>query len=187
MSTNSSPTVIGLRREPGGLTRSLTSLVLRLALGLMFLVSGWSKLEARKDGRYPDRLVSMFNDTILAERMPQALDLYAQALPYAEIGVGAFLVLGLSTTIAALAAGLLLISLEFGLLILANNPASLAIPSAKIPTHMIYLLMDTAILWLSPVTSNYLSVDGLLFGWFWKPKTDQYHVEPENPAFRTSR
>ncbi len=106
-----------------------------------------------------------------------------QALPFVEVGVGTFLVLGLSTTLAAFAAGLLLLSLLFGLLLLAHSSGNMD----KIPTHMIYILMDVAVLWLSPVTSNYLSVDGLLFGWFWKPRTTRYQVEPENPAFKSAR
>ena len=183
MSAPSSPSLIALRREPGGFTRSLTCLLLRLALGMLFLVAGWQKLEARKDGKYPETMIKSFDGTILADRMPQALNLFAQTLPFAEVGIGAFLVLGLSTTLAAFAAGLLLLSLLFGLLLLAHASGNMD----KIPTHMIYLLLDAAILWLSPVTSNYLSLDGLFFGWFWKPRTDQYHVEPENPAFKTSR
>lgn len=183
MSAPSSPSVIALRREPGGFTRSLTCLVLRLALGMLFLAAGWQKLEARKDGKYPEAMVKSFDGTILAEHMPKALDLFAQTLPFAEVGIGAFLVVGLSTTIAAFAAGLLLLSLLFGLLLLAQTSGNMD----KIPTHMIYVLLDAAILWLSPVTSNYISVDGLLFGWFWKPRADQYRVEPENPAFKTSR
>lgn len=169
------PTVLALRREPGGFTRSLAALILRLALGALFLVSGWHKLEGRKDGTYPESMVKQFEGTILAERAPQALDLFAQALPFVEVGVGAFLVLGLSTTIAALVAGLLLVGLEFGLLILATSPEGMA----KIPTHMIYILVDVGILWLSPVTSNFFSLDGLLFGWFWRPRTDRYQVDRE--------
>jgi thiosulfate dehydrogenase [quinone] large subunit len=175
-----SPTVIALRREPGGLVRSLTSLLLRLALGMLFLTAGWQKLEARKAGEYPGGMVKSFEGTILAERMPGALDLFAQTLPFAEVGLGALLILGLATTLSAFATGLLLLSLLFGLLLLAQTSGDMG----KIPTHMIYVLMDAAILWLSPVSSNYLSVDGLFFGWFWKPRAIRYQVEPEHPSGR---
>ena len=35
-----------------------------------------------------------------------------------------------------------------------------------------YFLANAGILWLSPVTSNYLSLDGLFFGWFWRPRAE---------------
>lgn len=180
MTNDSSPTVIALRREPGGLARSLTSLILRLALGMLFLTTGWQKLESRKDGKYPGPMVESFKGTILAESMPEALDLFTRVLPFVEVGLGGLLILGLATTLSAFATGLLLVNLLFGLLLLAHTSGDMG----KIPTHMIYILMDAAILWLSPVTSNYLSVDGLFFGWFWKPKTARYHVEPEGPPGR---
>ena len=40
------------------------------------------------------------------------------------------------------------------------------------PQMLVYLLVDAAILSLSPVTSNYFSVDGILFGWFWRPRSE---------------
>ena len=49
-----------------------------------------------------------------------------------------------------------------------------------------YILTAAAILWLSPVTSNYLSLDGLLFGWFWAPRAQGRYarVGDEPPARR---
>ncbi len=108
-----------------------------------------------------------------------------QALPYAEIGVGAFLVLGLSTTIAALAAGLLLISLEFGLLILANNPESGGGKNSHahdLPSHghgdSLALAGDKQL----PLRRWTFCLAGS-----GSRRPTSYHVEPENPAFRTSR
>ena len=50
--------------------------------------------------------------------------------------------------------------------------------TAMYPVMLTYLLVNAGILWLSPVTSNYLSLDGLLFGWFWAPRTEgRYQVE----------
>ena len=48
--------------------------------------------------------------------------------------------------------------------------------------------MNAGILWLSPVTSNYLSADGLLFGWFWAPRSEgRYHDMQEETKIRATR
>ncbi len=114
--------------------------------------------------RYPESIKAMFAESVLAERMPAALDLYVQVLPYAEMGIGAALLLGFWTPVSATLSGLLLVSLLFGWVILGKND--------QYPMMLTYLLTNAAILWLSPVTSNYLSLDGLLFGWFWRPRSE---------------
>ena len=84
---------------------------------------------------------------------------------------------GLLTTLSAFATGLLLLSLLFGQIVLGN--------AAMYPSMLIYLLVDAGILWLSPATSNYLSLDGLFFGWFWKPRGEgEYRREYEAPGHR---
>lgn len=163
------PTIVTLRREPGPLARSLVALILRLALGLSFLIFGINKLEQRKAGDYPKEMKSQFEKTWLAERMPWAIDQFAEVLPLAEVAVGLLLIAGLTTTLSAFLTGLLLIGLLFGQLVLTQSKPEVI---ARIPTHFIYILVDAAILWLSPVTSNYFSVDGILFGWFWKPRSE---------------
>ncbi len=163
-----SPMMITLRREPGPLTRSLVAFVLRTALGVMFLIAGVQKFEAKQAGKYPGMIVDQFENTILGKRLPWALKLFADTLPYAEVALGGALILGFWTTLTAFLTGVLLVKLLFGLLLVATTPEAMA----KIPSHFLYILTDAAILWLSPVTSNYLSLDGLLFGWFWKPKTE---------------
>lgn len=164
------PRAIALCREPGGFTRGLTALVLRLALGVAFVMFGIQKYQGQRAGEYPKSMIAMFEGTWLNEGSlnQQATKVFATALPYAEIGLGALLIVGVATTLVAFLTGLLLVALLFGQLVLTSvNPEM----GAKIPTHFIYILIDAAILWLSPVTSNYLSVDGLLFGWFWKPRS----------------
>ncbi len=125
-------------------------------------------------------MIAQFEGTWLSQGSlnQQAMTGFARALPFAEIGLGALLIAGLTTTMVAFLTGLLLVGLLFGLLVLAAaDPAGIA----KIPTHMIYILLDAGILWLSPVTSNYLSVDGLLFGWFWKPRSEGDFRREEGP------
>jgi uncharacterized membrane protein YphA (DoxX/SURF4 family) len=93
----------------------------------------------------------------------------------AEVAVGALLIAGLFTTLSAFLSGLLLLSLTFGLIVLKDASMN--------PAMMMYLLVNAGILWLSPITSNYLSLDGLLFGWFWKPKDEgEYRREYEAPT-----
>jgi len=113
---------------------------------------------------YPDSIRGMFEETWLYQEMPWAVDLFTEFLPYVEMGVGALLIAGLLTTLAAFVSGLLLLGLLFGQLVLGNPD--------MYPNMLIYLLTNAGILWLSPVTSNYLSLDGFLFGWFWRPKAE---------------
>jgi len=146
------------RREPGPVIRSLTALILRASLALIFLSAGLTKLEAKRSGDYPQELIHSFNGTFLASDMPWALDAFAQALPYLEIGLGGMLALGLFTTFSATLSGVLLLHLLFGTL-MQGDPT-------RYPAMFTYLLVNAAVLWLSQVRSNYLSLDGLIFGVF---------------------
>ena len=194
---------IVLRREPGHLVRSLVALLLRGGLGMIFLTAGLQKYNdmnaepalaepeveqaiddaviadaepseaeappavAEPEPRYPESIRGMFAETWLEREMDWALELFTEALPFVEIGVGALLLLGSFTTLAAFAAGLLLLGLLFGQTVLGNTQ--------MYPNMLTYLLVDAGILWLSPVTSNYLSVDGLFFGWFWRPRAEAHY------------
>jgi uncharacterized membrane protein YphA (DoxX/SURF4 family) len=170
------PARIALRREPGAFTRSLTVLILRLALGGIFLFAGLGKFQKMKTGEYPKMITEPFGTKIV---MAGDVALFAKVLPYAEVGVGAALIGGALTTLSAFASGALLLLLLFGQ-IHTNN-------IAKYPEMLSYILVNSAILWLSPVTSNYLSVDGLLFGLFWRPRPEgEYHRE-DAPAGRPRR
>ncbi|MBV8611601.1 MAG: DoxX family membrane protein [Singulisphaera sp.] len=158
---------IALRREPGPLIRSLVALTLRIGLGLIFLTAGLGKFEARKAGKYPAIIVTQFADTPLR---PDLVRLFADVLPYAEVALGALLIAGLLTTLTATLTGILLANLLFGHTI--KNHIDMY------PGMLTYLLVNAGILWLSPVTSNYLSADGFLFGWFWAPRSEgRYHPE----------
>ena len=159
------PHAITVRREPGPFTRSLTSLILRVGLGMLFLYAGAGKLESKKEGKYPGEMFSKFEKVhlpFLGDRPLPGLKIFTAVLPYAETGVGALLIIGSFTTLVAFASVALLLALLFGNVITYNLATAQQI--------YIYLIINAGILWLSPVTSNYLSLDGFLFGWFWAPR-----------------
>jgi len=165
---------ITLRREPGPVTRSLVALLLRLSLGLMMLMYGLGKLDAERKGSYPDAIVKQFEPVRLPilDRPLPGVHLFATVLPYAEITVGGLLIAGLLTPISAGLSGLLLLHLLFGNLVLND--------AAKSSGMIGYILLNAGVLWLSPVTSNYLSLDGLFFGWFWRPRDEgEFRREPD--------
>lgn len=176
------PHAITLRREPGPFTRSLAALILRLALGMTFLVLGLGKFEAKRAGRYPGTMFEAAEKAHVPGLPNVKLPLlrqYAEVLPYAEVGVGVALIAGFWTTLAGFASGLLLLSLLFGHLVQTQVDPEHEI--AQIPAMFAYLLLNAVILWLSPVTSNYLSLDGLLFGWFWAPRPEGEYRRDERP------
>ena len=169
------PASIALRREPGHIVRSLTALTLRVGLGMIFLVAGYGKFQAKKAGpdAYPGPILKQFDPAVPGEDgkpkqlavtlRPDLVKLFADVLPYAEVGLGGALILGFWTTLAAFLSGVLLLHLLFGWVIQDKI--------AMYPAMLTYLLVNAGILWLSPVTSNYFSFDGLAFGWFWGPKS----------------
>lgn len=177
------PPTITLRREPGALTRSLAALLLRAGLGMIFLLAGVGKFQAKQAGAYPGFLLGQFDPdkpdektgqpkNFVVKLRPDLVKLFADALPYAEVGLGIALIAGSFTTLTAFLSGALLLHLLFGQAIQGNT--------AMYPAMLTYLLVNAGILWLSPVTSNYLSLDGLFFGWFWAPKpSGDYHRERE--------
>ena len=167
-------TAIIVRREPGPLTRSLVALSLRVALGMIFLTAGLSKLEGTKKGEYPDSIIKQFEGKPLRADLVR---LFATVLPYAEVGIGAALILGLLTTITATLSAVLLAHLLFGWTVQQN--------AAMYPSMLTYILVNAGILWLSPVTSNYLSLDGLIFGLFWAPRADAtFRVDDDDTRHR---
>ena len=164
---------IVVRREPGPLTRSLVALSLRVALGMIFLTAGLDKLQGIKKGEYPGSIIKQFEKTPLRADLVR---LFARVLPYAEVGLGAALILGLLTTITAILSAVLLAHLLFGWTVQHN--------AAMYPAMLTYFLVNAGILWLSPVTSNYLSLDGLIFGWFWAPRAEGTYRADDDDARR---
>ena len=126
---------------------------------------------ATPKAKYPDGLVGMFANNRFKNSIlsPSLVTLFAQLLPYAEMGLGLLLILGLFTYFVSLLSGLLLILLLFGQVVLSlDDPAMIE----KYRGMYLYILVNVGVVWLAPITSNYLSLDGLLFGWFWKPKVE---------------
>jgi uncharacterized membrane protein YphA (DoxX/SURF4 family) len=166
-------TAITLRREPGYMVRSLTALMLRLGFGLFLLMSGLSKFEQKANGTYPAAITDQFEGKHFHGRFltirvdvpnPPSVRLFANVLPYAETILGAALLIGFWTPLSAFLSGLLVVLLLFGHVVQQNV--------AQFSGMFVYLLVAAAILWLSPVTSNYFSLDALLFGWFWAPRPE---------------
>ncbi|CAN5730904.1 hypothetical protein BH23PLA1_BH23PLA1_37750 [soil metagenome] len=135
--------------------------------------------EAGNDLKYPESIKSMFAGTIIENQPPGGLELFTTVLPYAEFALGAALILGLLTTLSSFLTGVLLLHLLFGLILLGD--------ASKISSMYVYLLVNVGILWLSPVTSNYLSIDGLVAGWFWKPRAEGEYRHDESAEPRRGR
>lgn len=126
--------------------------------------------DAEAKPKWPGSVADGFKGNPLEAHLlsPAMVDAFLRVLPYAEMAFGALLILGLFTGLTAFGSGLLLLALLLGNIALGQASGDLS----KVPTMFVYLLTNAGILWLSPVTSNYFSLDGLLFGWFWKPKTE---------------
>lgn len=107
MSSNSST------KEPGEMEirfdRQLAYGILRLTLGVNILLHGLVRLPHLASSA--DTLVQAFAKTPLP---PQAVRLFALALPFAETIVGFLLTLGLWTRFALVGGGLLITALVFG-------------------------------------------------------------------------
>ena len=106
--------------------RALAVLLLRLALGLCLLWAGLHKFgvgdpkSAGMTASYQATvagLTGMFNDTLLGGFPSSA---FAHALPFLEAGSGLLLLIGLRTRCALVLAGLTLIGLVFGLMVLGK-------------------------------------------------------------------
>ncbi len=202
------PHKLALFREPGPYSRSLVALTLRLALGLLFVMSGIGKFlsmeqppfsnppeaeadaEAQTDGDaedemeesaasdasgsnedrsgesvpYPDSINNMFRESRILGRMMPVVEIYTALLPYVEVGLGLLLVVGFLTPLVTFLINLLLLSLLFGWLDLGR---------AEMYANMfVYILAGLAMQWVAVVTSNYISLDGLIFGILTKPSAE---------------
>lgn len=94
--------------------RSAALALARWGLGLLFLVGGISKL-FHLSGFVTGYLAPAFAQTFLPAGLVAA---YGYALPFVEVLLGVALVLGLCRNMALLIAGLTLISLAFGQMLL---------------------------------------------------------------------
>ncbi len=124
------------------------ALLMRLSLGILFLVAALGKFLAPGGiGGVAQKMQESFAGTWLPSFMVAP---YVHALPFAELAVGILLILGLRTCWVFFLAGLLLVSLAFGMMVQQQH--------AVVGTNLTYVLMAAAGLWLS-ARDNPLSLD----------------------------
>lgn len=107
---------------------------LRLSMGVLFFFAGVGKFQRGYGG-----FVEYINTTFAETWLPGfSVSIFAHVLPFAELGLGALLILGLFTFPALILTNLLMVNLAFGQILLGehgtvfNNMAYVAILSAAI-------------------------------------------------------
>ncbi len=132
---------------------SFTILLNRLALGVFFLLAGVGKFQMGLQVFYEKKFLPMQPSWI-----PDWIGRpYGFALPFAEVLVGALLILGLFGRSAAMVVSLMLLSFSIALLnagYFFNGPG---------PFHTNVLLFFLA-LWIAAAGSGAISLDALWFG-----------------------
>ena len=129
--------------------REIAYALLRVTMGVVFLFYGIGKfmggvgnfaggMNQRFSGKLPSALVTPF----------------AYALPFAEVILGALLVVGLFNTIALVLVGLELLALTFGTVMLGDPPT--------VAHNAQYALINFVLLWLADY--NGYSIDRLRRG-----------------------
>lgn len=134
--------------------REMNYALLRITVGVVFLIYGVGKfmmgisvfaagmesrvagMESRVAGKLPAVLLTPFSYT----------------LPFAEVGIGILLVLGLFSRIALVLAGLLMIALTFGAVLIPEPPT--------VASNVMFALVVFVLQWLSD--NNRYSLDRLL-------------------------
>ena len=124
-------------------------LSMRVALGMTFFLIGFNKII--NYGVIVPKLQSGFTETWLPDIMVSA---YVHALPFAELILGLLVAVGLFTRPAMYLTGILMITLNFGLLVKGD--------SAGAKKNIVYILL----IGLDIILLNYnkYSLDQLLFG-----------------------
>jgi thiosulfate dehydrogenase (quinone) large subunit len=123
--------------------------LLRATLGIVFLFAGIGKFMGGV-GNFAAELQRQF-----AGKLPMFIVTpFAYALPFAEVTIGALLVLGLFNVMALILTGLLLMALTFGK-VMENDVATVA-------HNLTYVLINFLLLWLAKY--NDYSLDRLLRG-----------------------
>jgi thiosulfate dehydrogenase [quinone] large subunit len=101
--------------------KDLAYLLLRISLGIIFLFYGLGKFKMGP-GAFADYLVNQFAKTPLS---PAMVRLFGTVLPFAEVGLGALITLGLFTRLALALTALLLMALTFGMVFM-QQPQTVA-------------------------------------------------------------
>jgi uncharacterized membrane protein YphA (DoxX/SURF4 family) len=132
---------------------SLGLLLARLPLGAFFLIAGYQKVF--KFG--VDKFVSMATSNarhMPFEVSPSLMSMYLHAVPFLELAVGAWLVVGCLTRVGAFVGALMLVSFTIGYTGISSD-------QAPFQPNLIYLGMTLCLLLTGPGT---LSLDRFLFG-----------------------
>ncbi len=98
--------------------REIAYALLRVTVGTMFLFFGVGKLLGGVGG-FTGGMVERFAGSFLPSPL---VELFAYVLPFAEVAIGALLVLGLFNVATLTLAGLLMLALTFGAVMLPDPP-----------------------------------------------------------------
>ena len=129
--------------------REIAYALLRITVGVMFLFFGVGKFLGGV-GNFAGGMTQRF-----AGKLPPALVTpFAYTLPFAEVILGALILLGLFNVLALSLSGLLLVALTFGTVMLGDPPT--------VAHNVQYALVNFVLLWL--VDYNGFSVDRLRRG-----------------------
>ncbi len=121
--------------ERASRAKGLAAALLRWALGLIFLVGGVAKL-CMLNGFVTGYLLPTFGKTFLPASL---LTAYGYALPFVETAIGVLLLIGVCPVATLVVAGLTLLSLAFGQMLIQGQ--------AVVANIMLYLLMTAAALY----------------------------------------
>lgn len=135
------------RRIENPTNREAAYAILRIAMGMVFLISGVGKFMGGV-GQFAAGMQEQFAGKLPAEMVSA----FAHALPFAEVGIGALLVLGLFNVGILLLAGLLMIMLTAGVAMKPDPPT--------MAHNVFYAFVISALLWLS--NYNGFSLDRLI-------------------------
>lgn len=121
--------------------------LLRVTFGVVFLFYGIGKF-MRGLGTFSGGMQQRF-----AGKLPMALVVpFGYSLPFIEVLIGVLLVLGLFNSITLVLAGLLLMALTFGMVILGDTPT--------VANNLLYVLINFVLLYLA--AQNTYSVDRMM-------------------------
>lgn len=127
--------------------REIAYALLRVTMGLMFLVFGIEKITTGI-GNFAAGLQQNF-----AGKLPSfLLTPFAYILPFAEVAIGLLLLLGLLNVLGLILGGILMIALTFGMVLQGQAPT--------VANNVFYAVVFFLLLWLAEY--NRFSLDRLL-------------------------
>ena len=124
--------------------RSVAYALMRATFGIVFLFFGITKF-IRGVSPFAQGMQQRF-----AGKLPMLIVVpFGYSLPFFEVLLGAFLLVGLFNSLSLIATGLLLMALTFGMVILGDTPT--------VANNLIYVLIDFCLLYLADY--NLYSID----------------------------